>query len=781
MLTLFLSAAVALRISGAALRAHDRQLPAQGIAWFLCLLAGWLVAMAFGAWSPLWLVLALAVVASLIGHRYNSDALWFIGDFIAIIVYGLFSQLSVNLITLIGVTMMVSTIGLLLDRLFGKLPGRVALIAFGAPLVTFMFLGLMKPTMSESSIRLLQSRLFVPPSLATLTLPNKEPVGTEAGCTQTSVPVSSVRSQAGDTSSQAGAIGNVENNPTSAAPQATVGQWEVYEITLTSTKTYVNPFRDVDVYADFTAADGSTIRVYGFYDGNGNGNQGNLWKIRFASDITTSWSWHTTATDTSNSGLHDQSGQFNVVSSDEPGPLAPDPQHPNAWQHANGTHFLWSLGYSIHMLGADRTHPAVGGWEDYLDWLQAHRFNGVMFIMQVPSFDACSTCQAGMAPWSALGNNPPPTYAFNNNNRVDYFVMPWAREGDPNTYGETLRNTDFNRFYLPLWQKADEILAEMQERDMVAHIFQYDDQTFWPTAGSPEEELYWDYMIRRFGAHWNVAFNDGIDLNEYRPSSWVSLWQEYFCENDPFQHARSSRHGSDEPNSATWRSMQAANASQPNNVDAWRNLMDDSPQKPVTEDDGIRAEKDHGIPADRFMQLAWWSVLSGPGGFGATWAGANDPGNWYANLDEDSEGMLRVEIRNRFVLDFNVAQERRIPFWKLEVHDDLVSEKDVYVVADPGDHYLVYFDEGAPRNISLDLSAASTNLPVTWLNPVTGQRTSAEPVVPGDARPFSNPYNGPGVLYVGAGETDGAGEPPPVVDCTDEEACHFLPIMRTNN
>ena len=28
---------------------------------------------------------------------------------------------------------------------------------------------------------------------------------------------------------------------------------------------------------------------------------------------------------------------------------------------ANGEYFLWSLGYSIHMVGSDRTHPGVGG------------------------------------------------------------------------------------------------------------------------------------------------------------------------------------------------------------------------------------------------------------------------------------------------------------------------------------------------------------------------------------------------------------------------------------
>jgi hypothetical protein len=549
-----------------------------------------------------------------------------------------------------------------------------------------------------------------------------------------------------------------------------VGQWKLYEIVLTSTKSYSNPFTNVDVYADFSSGN-NQLRVYGFHDGNGKGDQGNLWKIRFMTNEIGTWSWQTKSTDTGNQGLHNQTGQFRVVESNVPGPISPDSTYRNAWRHANGDFFYWTLGYSIHVLAADRTHPGVGGWQDYLNWLEAHKFNGVMFNLQSPSFRTCTTCLKGVAPWSAIGIHPPPEYARNLNDRVDYYIMPWADKSDVNQTAPNSSNADFSRFYLPLWHRADAVITEMQNKGMVAHVFAYDDETFWPSASSADERLYWDYIIRRLGAYWNVVYNDGIDLDEYRNlNTWVKEWQQYFQANDPFGHARSSRHGNDDAAYSTWRSVQAADSSRPRDIQQWRNLMNANPLKPVTEDDGIRARKETGISPDRFMQLAWWSVLSGPGGFGATWAGAYEPGNWYSNMSKDAEGMLRVSIRTRFISGEGVPNGHPIPFWKLAVRDDLVTGRNVYCSAVPGENYLVYFDFDSSSTTEINLKDAQHPLYVTWLNPYTGQTTSGGVITaPGNSHRFTKPFNGPAVLYLTTGFSTAT---PPLTEKI------FIPLVR---
>lgn len=536
----------------------------------------------------------------------------------------------------------------------------------------------------------------------------------------------------------------------------TVGRWQLHEITLLSDRGYDNPFTDVELRARFTSPSGEVTEVAGFHDGDGRGGQGDVWRVRFMAETLGAWRWRTVASDPDNAGLHGRAGWFEVVPSTVPGPPAPDPEQPTAWRFANGRHLLWSAGYGLFVAGAEPTHPGVGGWRDYIDWLAARRFSGVLFALQVPSLRTCSTCWKGRAPWGALGDAPPPAWAVRKSGAVDYFVMPWARHGEPDRFATDADDADFERFFLPLWRNVDAIVRALGERGMIAHVWQYGDQTFQPPASSPAEQLYWDYLLRRLGGYWNVVFNDGIDLGEYRSVSWITEWQRYFAAHDPFAHPRSSRHGEDDHGAATWRSMQAANDRAPADVDAWRALLAKRPRKPVTEDDGIRARKGRGIPAQRFRQLAWWSVLAGPGALGATWAGAHEPANYFAAAEAESEGMDRVGYRNRFLLDFDPDTGRAIPFWKLVPRDDLVQGTGVFCAAVPGEHYLLYFDTGSAPRATLDLRDAREPLPARWLDPDTGRTVPGETTQPGAPRTFVRPYPHAAVLYLGRGEVDGA-------------------------
>src|SRR5712691_6787593 len=55
---------------------------------------------------------------------------------------------------------------------------------------------------------------------------------------------------------------------TSASPTITVSQNTPWELTLTSMKTYTNPFLDVTVTVEYTKADAPSLHGYGFWDGD---------------------------------------------------------------------------------------------------------------------------------------------------------------------------------------------------------------------------------------------------------------------------------------------------------------------------------------------------------------------------------------------------------------------------------------------------------------------------------------------------------------------------------
>ena len=96
---------------------------------------------------------------------------------------------------------------------------------------------------------------------------------------------------------------------TSAAPLPTItaSQHTRWELTLSSTTTYANPFADVTVRVDYTKAGAPPLTGYGFWDG------GATFKVRQVFPETGTWHYTTTATDASNSGLHNRAGEVQVV------------------------------------------------------------------------------------------------------------------------------------------------------------------------------------------------------------------------------------------------------------------------------------------------------------------------------------------------------------------------------------------------------------------------------------------------------------------------------------
>ncbi len=103
---------------------------------------------------------------------------------------------------------------------------------------------------------------------------------------------------------------------------------------------HADPFNDIDFHAVFTAPDGSSLTVPGFWAG------GNTWKLRYASDQVGKHRFRTVCSDSSDAGLHDVSGELQVEKYIGDNPLylhgatqvAPDRRH---FEHADGTPFFW--------------------------------------------------------------------------------------------------------------------------------------------------------------------------------------------------------------------------------------------------------------------------------------------------------------------------------------------------------------------------------------------------------------------------------------------------------
>jgi hypothetical protein len=115
----------------------------------------------------------------------------------------------------------------------------------------------------------------------------------------------------------------------------TAEKYNLLEFHLESGTSLVNPFTDVEVYADFTSPSGSVYRVGGFYDGDG------TWKIRFKPNRTGTWhmTWHFQ----NEQGSH----SFSCAKNSHPnihGHIHVDPDHPRKLRYEDGTPLFWHGG-----------------------------------------------------------------------------------------------------------------------------------------------------------------------------------------------------------------------------------------------------------------------------------------------------------------------------------------------------------------------------------------------------------------------------------------------------
>jgi len=95
-------------------------------------------------------------------------------------------------------------------------------------------------------------------------------------------------------------------------------------------------------------------------------------------------------------------------------------------------------------------------------------------------------------------------------------------------------------------------------------------------------------------------------------------------------------------------------------------------------------------------------------------------------------------------LGYTLTYANRMDLASATPRNELASTK--YCLANPGSEYLVYLPDGG--EITVDLSAASGTLDVEWLNPDTGETTSAGTVSGGGSQKFNPPFDGDAVLYI---------------------------------
>jgi Protein of unknown function (DUF4038)/Domain of unknown function (DUF5060)/Putative collagen-binding domain of a collagenase len=154
-----------------------------------------------------------------------------------------------------------------------------------------------------------------------------------------------------------------------------VPKWQRFERAFRSSILYSNALHDAILTVTFTSPLGKTSQVQGFWDG------GHTWRVRFAPNQLGRWTYQTECSDSSNSGLNGQRGEF-VCSAPiatgrfwQHGPIrvALDLRY---FEHEDGTPFFW-LADTVWN-GAWLSQPRE--WEKYAVVRASQRFSVVQWL-----------------------------------------------------------------------------------------------------------------------------------------------------------------------------------------------------------------------------------------------------------------------------------------------------------------------------------------------------------------------------------------------------------------
>jgi hypothetical protein len=289
---------------------------------------------------------------------------------------------------------------------------------------------------------------------------------------------------------------------------ASVGSYDIYELTLTNMASYANPWEDPVISAVFTAPSGATNTVGGFYFAT------NTWKLRFAPRQIGAWTWNLSYTDSN--GMFSASGGFTCTNSSNIGFLRRNP--------SNAYNFVTDA-YS----NAFRVFGYQWGWS--------------------AAISATYPTNISQLNYPTDGNAQPTTINQQLQNAKDagFNMVRINTQEDSfdhiSPYGHfNLNGTGKNEYDLNQGLICDEFLAALHRVNFKLLMSFWNAPANWvpnsilTNSSSPTTLAalrYHQYLINRFGAFvdiWELCNESTI------PQSYIDVIVPYIRANDPYQH-----------------------------------------------------------------------------------------------------------------------------------------------------------------------------------------------------------------------------------------------------
>lgn len=565
------------------------------------------------------------------------------------------------------------------------------------------------------------------------------------------------------------------------ASGAQIPLYGLFETTINNSKSYNNPFTNVELNAKFTSPTGRVVNFFGFYDGNGNGGQtGKVWKQRFMPDEVGTWRYDLKFSD----GSPGKKGSFDCVSQGaKPGPWRQNPINPRWFKTANGKHF-----FPVAMHANSFYTPK--DWQDAISWSKAKGYNTII------------------------------SATFNTTNWGDGWgnVTAFAT-----LRGEPHKQVDYTRMNLKMWHEWDDMIQAAAEQDIYIGPFQGPSGKYGGQERGkyPPAELAFfpgmrdrfntsrnlkiiRYLIARQGAFWNIAYwslgsteiyryavenkQEFLEYGEYIAA--ITPWDRMITGQDTEQWHTINRRwmtALNIPKARKLNTVQSAVASdQFTNWGAssikneyWVNAR---PNNELANDSyggfpvlGTETLWEGQPRATRPLRIIWGFLTAGAHTMWADWSwdtGQAD-GRWHSigrgwiPVKPLSEHIFRtnqlgVNTVGDEQLAIAVDALKQLNYWKMSPHNELVERSsEAYCLAEPGKQYLIYAPRGGA--VKIDLSGTTKIFEAKWLDPRLGGYSDFSQIDGGAIRVLNAPTAADWVLVITLGKSTVPENPTSVV------------------
>lgn len=498
-----------------------------------------------------------------------------------------------------------------------------------------------------------------------------------------------------------------------SASNPSVQKWKPYDFEFKSALAPANPFT-VAFYAEINGPDGAKFTLPGFYDGN------STWKIRFSPTKEGKWTLttHSEIADLNNRivQLYCERNKNKAIH----GSIQLDSVNTQHFVFEDGTRWF-PVGYEANWLWAldakDNTLPTL---QPFLDKLKKFGFNFI--LLNAYAYDT-KWCLGK----TATDDYGPPE------------LFPW---------GGSYQNTDFSSFNLEYWQHFDRVMEALYKRGISAHLYikVYNKMVNWPINNSPQDDLYYRWIIARYAAFPNVIWDLAKEANNEKSVAYKVERLKFIRSTDPYK-----------------RLLTVHTDIQTYDRGDYEGLVDfRSHQK----------QSDH-LHTTSLKQLAQTCgpVFNVESGYEYGPKGPNDKTYSRVNTPEDvAKFIWEIQMAggyNAYYYTFtawDVIRPANTPpgytymkhfrdffsdtrFWLLKSADSLVSMG--YCLANPGKEYIVYQHQAT--SFKLTLSGIVKPLKAKWFQPLSGKYLNAGKLDNGtmELTPPASLGAGPIVLHIG--------------------------------